>query len=199
MGLSSRVLWASGNIVSNGNGGYRIGNETDYGAYVSWGNVTPHFSTNGSTFDDGYNWGSDNTGPYRFTPGSTISGGPTINATYAPNSGYDVARELLGGKWRMPTCAEFIELHNNCTSVWTTKNGITGREFTSKINGAKIFFPAAGFGRNTSVMNKVSHGFYWSSSLNKEDTGHDMMFSETFVLPDDGYSRYQGFSVRAVQ
>lgn len=32
-GLPSGNLWPKGNLVSDGNGGYKLGKETDYGAY----------------------------------------------------------------------------------------------------------------------------------------------------------------------
>ena len=71
LGLPSGLKWAKGNIVKNGNK-YEIGKETDYGAYVSWGNIEPHFSNNGSAFDDGYNFGQSNRDGYSWTPGGSI-------------------------------------------------------------------------------------------------------------------------------
>ena len=112
------MKWAVGNIVQDRNG-YKIGEETDRGAYASWGNVTPHFSSNGSTFDDGYSFDSTT---YSSTLGSSLS------ASINPNSGYDICRVLLGGKWRMPTMIEYQELCNNCTSSTITKNGIKGTD-----------------------------------------------------------------------
>ena len=198
LGLPSGTKWAIGNIIKVGSK-YKIGAETDYGAYVSFGNVTPHFSANGSTFDDGYDWGTANTGPYASTPGAAISGAQTTGASYAANSGYDAARQLLGGKWRMPTAAECKELNDNCTSAWVTKNGVAGREFTSNINGAKIFFPAAGFGYGASLRNRGSNGFYWSSSLNSADGGYSLYVYSGGVSPQNYYNRFYGLTVRAVQ
>ena len=198
LGLPSGTKWAIGNIIKVGSK-YKIGAETDYGAYVSFGNVTPHFSANGSTFDDGYDWGTANTGPYASTPGAAISGAQTTGASYAANSGYDAARQLLGGKWRMPTAAECKELNDNCTSAWVTKNGVAGREFTSNINGAKVFFPAAGDGYGASLINRGSYGYYWSSSLISADYGYNLYFNSGGVNPQNNIYRYVGFSVRAVQ
>ena len=198
LGLPSGTKWAIGNIIKVGSK-YKIGAETDYGAYVSFGNVTPHFSANGSTFDDGYDWGTANTGPYASTPGAAISGAQTTGASYAANSGYDAARQLLGGKWRMPTAAECKELNDNCTSAWVTKNGVAGREFTSNINGAKIFFPAAGCGYGTSLYGRGSYGDYWSSSLLSADNGYLLYVYSGGVNPQSNYGRYYGFTVRAVQ
>lgn len=199
LGLPSGTLWARGNIISDGNNGYKIGDETDYGAYVSWGNVTPHFSSNGSTFDDGFVFTE---AAYNSSPGASVTSGsyPNTGAVYAPNSGYDAARQLLGSPWRMPTTTEFQELIDNCTSVWTTKNGVVGREFTSNINGAKIFFPAAGKGDGASLYDFHKWGYYYSSSLYSANDAYFMYFNSNGVANDGTWlPRRQGFSVRAVQ
>lgn len=151
LGLPSGLKWATGNIVSDGNGGYKIGNETDYGYYFSWGNITGYKSTNGSTFDGGYDWGGANYGPYASTPGSSIPyTSQHKNADYAADSGYDAARENLGGSWRMPTANEFQELYDNTDNEWTSVGGVYGRKFMKKLDhSVYVFFPAAGFSRNT--------------------------------------------------
>jgi len=200
LGLPSGLKWAQGNIVKNGSK-YEIGAETDYGAYVSWGNIEPHFSANGSTFDDGYNWGSNNIGPYASTPGASIAF-TAQGQGFAEDSGYDAARELLGGKWKMPTTADFKELNDNCTSAWVANyksSGVAGRLFTSKINGATLFFPAAGNGDGSSVLNRGSIGYYWSRSLYNADGGYSLRFNSSSVSPQTYRNRYYGFSVRAVQ
>lgn len=195
LGLPSGTLWARGNIVRNG-GTYQIGSETAYGAYVSWGNIVPHFSYNGSSFDDGYNFNSTT---YNATQGASITGPITTEATFAPNSGYDAARELLGGSWRLPTSDEFVELNNNCTSAWTTKDGINGREFTSNINGAKIFFPAAGMSQENSFVSFGTECVYWSSSLGSSVEGYDLRANSSSVIANAKYGyRYSGCTVRAV-
>lgn len=200
LGLPSGLKWAQGNIVKNGSK-YEIGAETDYGAYVSWGNIEPHFSANGSTFDDGYNWGSSNSGPYASTPGASIAF-TAQGQGFAEDSGYDAARELLGGKWKMPTTADFKELNDNCTSEWVANynnSGVAGRLFTSKINGATLFFPAAGYGSSSSVYYRGSNGYYWSRSLYNADYGYGLYFNSSHVTPQGRNYRYDGFSVRAVQ
>ena len=64
----------------------------------------------------------------------------------------DVAHVKLGGSWRMPTDAEWMELKNNCTWTWTTQNGINGYKVTSNKNGASIFLPAAGYRYDTFLI-----------------------------------------------
>ena len=52
----------------------------------------------------------------------------------------DVARDLLGGGWRMPTIEECSELFNNCNREQMTINGIEGYKFTSKKGTSVIGF-----------------------------------------------------------
>ena len=110
----------------------------------------------------------------------------------------DVAKAKLGGKWRMPTDAEWTELRSKCTWSWITQSGVSGYRVTSKINGNSIFLPAAGGRDGTSLSNVGSLGLYWSSSL---DTA---TCNAWFVIFDsDGVDRfydirYCGHSVRPV-
>lgn len=152
LGLPSGLKWARGNIIKDGSK-YKIGAETDYGAHVSWGNIEPHFSSNDWNVDDGYNFDSES---YESTPGSTIAF-TKDGEGFAEDSGYDAARELLGGKCKMPTKDDFVELNDNCTSVWVTDyngSGVKGQLFTSKINGATLFFPAAGYCEYASIYDR---------------------------------------------
>lgn len=95
-----------------------------------------------------YQTGSDEkTGWLKYTSSnksSYWSGPDSPDNKTVLDSEYDVAHVKLSGKWRMPTESEYQELYNNCTSEWTTLNGINGRKFTSTKNGKSIFLPAAG-------------------------------------------------------
>ena len=107
----------------------------------------------------------------------------------------DVAHVTLGGKWRMPTYAEWKELRNNCSSKWTTLNGIKGRIFTSKKNGNSIFLPSAGY-RNGN-LDYVEVGFYWSSSL-FEDPDYAYTLETELYGAYSSRERVAGLSVRPV-
>jgi len=98
----------------------------------------------------------------------------------------------------MPTSAQFKELYNNCTSSWTTLNGVKGYKFISKINGNNIFLPAAGYItsdlRNDGVLVSI-----WSSSLYNSTTAYgldndssDKQWKNYFLV------RSRGQSVRPV-
>ena len=72
------------------------------------------------------------------------------------------------GEWGQiadaPTHAQGEELTNNCTSIWTTLNGVNGRLFTGP-NGGQIFLPAAGRRWNGEFGYVGSCGYYWSGTL----------------------------------
>ena len=55
----------------------------------------------------------------------------------------DVAHVQWGGSWVMPSLEQMNELLDNCSSEWTTLNGINGYKFTAT-NGGSVFLPAAG-------------------------------------------------------
>ena len=198
LGLPSGKKWAIGNIVSDGNGGYKVGEETDFGAYFSWGNIVPHFSANGSTFDDSYDFGTSNSGPYASTPGASVGANiPTNDAQH------DAALALLGSPWHLPTKEDFQELYDNTDNEWVADfngTGVAGRKFMKKTDhSVYVFFPAAGSGYGTSLYNRGSRGYFWSGSWSSAGIAYVLYFSSSSVNPQSSDSRYLGYSVRAVQ
>jgi hypothetical protein len=155
--------------------------------YFSWGNVTGH------TGDDGYDFGTSNDGPYAQTPGAALTGNIPTDGTY------DAARHNMGAPCRMPTVGEFQELNSKCDSEWTDENGVSGRRFTSRINGNSIFLPASGSRYGSGLGNRGSIGYYWSVSLYSQTSGYYLDFNSTGVIPADNSNRFNGFPVRAVQ
>ena len=118
----------------------------EYGNYYAWGEITTHedyrtSATSGMSLSD-------------------IKGDAT----------YDAARAKWGGKWRMPTMAEFEELMRGCDNVWVTQDGVPGMRFTSKKNGKSIFFPAAGYREGKSVGYKDEVGYFWASTPHNSNT-----------------------------
>ena len=187
LGLPSGLLWRNRNVGAN--------SETDYGDYFSWGNITGHKSTNGSTFDDGYDFGTSNSGPYASTPGKSLTGNIASN-----DSAHDAALANLGSGWHMPTKENFKELYDNTDNEWTTINGVAGRKFMKKSDhSVYVFFPAAGYGYGTSLDYRGSRGFYWSASFYDSDYAFYLIFNSSDVYPQNYNYRYLGFSVRAVQ
>ena len=108
----------------------------------------------------------------------------------------------------MPTLAELKELTNtsNCTWTWTTQNGVKGYKVTSVKNGNSIFLPAVGYRKLDGLISYDSHGFYWTSSLNTNNTtykyAYDLDFDENNVrVPQRSWTYfdcYLGMPVRAV-
>lgn len=173
MGLPSGLLWADKNIGAS--------SPSEAGDYFSWGNTIGHSA--GSE----YKFSQD---VYNSTPGAAINEDLSLNN--------DAARKNLGAPWRMPTAAEFQELYDNCTCVWTTLNGVNGRLFTSNVNGNTLFFPAAGYYDGTSLISSGSSGDYWSSSYYSASGARSLYFNSSNVVPLNGSPRRNGFSMRAV-
>ena len=181
-------------------------------SFFSWGNVDGHNPSSTSAFS--YNWGSVNNAepwyegqPYGSTPGASLV------ASFAADSGYDAARENLGGSWRMPTNAENSTLFGNINyikangeqvpSSTTDKrvlvNGIRGLYLESKTNGRRLFFACSGGGTGRSWYNRGSLGLYWSSSFYSARNARYLIFYSGGVDPQNDNYRCLGFAVRPVQ
>ncbi|MBQ2195316.1 MAG: hypothetical protein II407_00065, partial [Prevotella sp.] len=100
LGLPSGTKWASFNVGAT--------KPEEYGGYYAWGETEEK---------ERYDWdtyihcdGASNT---CHDLGSDISG-----------TQYDIAHVKWGGNWCMPTYEDFEELNDNCTSEWTTLNGV---------------------------------------------------------------------------
>ena len=191
LGLS--VLWASSNLGDSG----LCRSPGVNGSYYAWGETASKLNYAWST----YKWGTSENGP--FSRYNTISSYGTVDNRTTLLAEDDVAHAKLGGAWRMPTEAEFTELLNNCTKVWTTYNGTKGYKFTSNKTGYTwkwIFLPAAGYREGTSLSLVGSAGLYWSSSLLYSYPGSAyIMDFDSDLDADTHYTfRYWGFSVRPV-
>ena len=103
----------------------------------------------------------------------------------------------------MPTDAEFAALISNCTTTWTTRNGVPGLLVTGKGTYASksIFLPAAGSGYVSGLYSLGSYGYYWSSTPNldvgAENAWHLRVFSNNFLSFRE--FRYIGQPVRPVR
>ena len=154
LGLS--VKWASFNLGAT--------KPEDYGDYYAWGETEPKENYSWST----YKFGTSSSGP--FSKYNTISSYGSIDNKTVLEPEDDVAHVKLGGKWRMPTDAEWAELRTKCTWTWVTNyngSGINGG-LVKATNGNSIFLPAAGYRDATNLYNAGSGGRYWSSSLSPD-------------------------------
>ena len=109
----------------------------------------------------------------------------------------DAARANWGGKWRMPTKAEFDWLINNCTCTWTTQNEVDGMLVTAE-NGNSIFFPVAGVYDGESLSNVRSSSSYWSSSCPPDIAAYFLDFNKKGIARIAGLHRKYGLPVRPV-
>lgn len=188
-GTSYKLYWAECNLGAE--------KPEEYGDYYAWGEVYTknRYSWNTYAFwTSGYSYRDLQFSKYN-TSGSN---GPVDKKTVLEPED-DVAYVKLGGKWRMPTRAEWVELENNCTSTWTSQNGVKGRKVTGP-NGNSIFLPAAGYKDGTSLSYASTFGVYWSSSLNTDrpDDAWSLGFDSEDMGMFSGYYRYHGISVRPV-
>ena len=190
MGLS--VKWGSCNVGAT--------SPEEYGNYYAWGEIAAKELYDWSTY-------------------SLCNGAESTLTKYCLESYHgikddkavlekedDVAAQVLGGNWRMPTEAEAQELMNsdNCTWTWCTENGVNGCKFTSKKTGNSIFLPAGGnyggiVGKGLVYLGE--RGFYWTSSLSTDhdDSNHAMeFFFGSNWVGGDFSGRCVGKSVRPV-
>ena len=202
LGLPSGLKWASFNLGASKPEGY--------GDYFAWGETETHYSNlNPLTWKEGkeagYDWPS-----YKWCNGTA-----TTMTKYCSNSSYgyngftdnktildpedDAAYVNIGGKWRMPTEAEWQELGNHCTRIWTTQNGVAGCLFTAA-NGNSIFLPGAGaYGIAGAGLQGEGSCIYWSSTRHSSEFAYTMeFFSHDIDLYWSNRLRCYGYPVRPV-
>lgn len=206
-GTTYKLYWAASNLCEDG----LCPNPEDYGDYYAWGETAPHYSSRNPL-----TWKSGKTGGFNWVSYSLCDASPNALNKYNYNTACgavdnktefrdynyvdDAARanEKLGGKWRIPTVAEWTELRTKCTWTWTTRNGVNGRLVTAQ-NGNSIFLPAAGKWEWKNFSNEGTSGGYWSSSLFMSGP-----VDACYVYFDSGdiggysYNRCFGFSIRPV-
>ena len=171
LGLPSGTKWANVNVGAN--------TPEEVGDYYAWGETEQKSVYTTSTYK-------------YYKNSSYVDIGYDIRG-----SEYDAAQANWGGKWKMPSSTQINELLVNCTSEWTTVNGVNGCKFISKINGDSIFLPAVGYCEN-GVSSSGTSGYYWAcDKVTDKNNGYNL------GVKSDGpslnaYSRYYGFAVRPV-
>ena len=186
-----KLYWSTRNLCESG----FVTSPEDYGDYYAWGETEPKEDYSWST----YKWGNTSSDSVTFTKyisESAINLGTVDNKTVLEPED-DVAHVKLGGKWRMPTEAEWRDLRTMCTWKWITQNGIHGYK-VSAANGNSIFLPAAGTpNQSESIVGPC--GFYWSSSLLPGLPVYAcMLYFYSGNVCEDHEHREKGLSVRPV-
>ena len=158
LGLS--VFWAEKNIGASA--------PEQFGDYYAWGEIATKEQYRANS--------------YRFYQGWDARVTKYCTSSYYGYEGFkddilvlepddDVARQMLGEPWRMPTKEEFEELlatesdEENYTWEWTEIKGHKGWSITFKTNQNSIFFPSSGYQLETWQETFNRDGFYWTSSL----------------------------------
>ena len=184
LGLSSGTKWACCNVGAD--------MPEDYGGYYAWGETEEKTIYNDITYQ--YCKGEDTDGDGLYDKNLVYKDlGDDIASTQ-----YDVAHVKWGGYWRMPSVSQYIEVFKNCTSKWTTKNGVNGYQFTGP-NGGTIFLPATGFQWGDQLLVPGTTGSYWLSTQSDSDLRFANFLS--FVQGGVGWSssrRRCGLAVRPV-
>lgn len=186
LGLPSGLLWSRGNLVKDSQGNYSIGEETDWGTYVSWGNIIGHNE------GEGYNFSDAN---YNSTPGKQVAANIPSN-----DAAHDIALATLGTPWHLPTKEDFQELYDNTDNVWATINGVNGRKFMKMTDhSVYVFFPASGVFNGTSLSYRGTDGYYWSASFTSATYAYNLYFYSSGVGYQQSRYRWYGLAVRPVQ
>lgn len=195
LGLS--VKWATFNVGAN--------SPEKYGDYYAWGETVTKtnylwtnykFRTKGDSY---YN--------VKFSKYILKVGNGTVDNKKTLEPEDDVAHVKWGGRWRMPTKAEWDELHSDkCTWTWITNfdpdfNYVRGYKVTSNKPGYTdrfIFLPAAGMYDEMTLKDVGMYGYYWSSSLHTDYSYRASIFEVTTGMYSTSTERYRGLSVRPV-
>lgn len=176
LGLPSGLKWASFNLGAS--------KPEEFGDYYAWGETEPHYvSQDPLIWKSGYEEDGYEMRTYQWFVQEVVLTAytPLVKYNTNPDMGYlgfvdnktvldpedDAAHVNLGGKWRMPTYAEWEELLKYCSVVYTKENGVFGHRLTSYVTGHSIFLPLAGYYDGTSLLPEGDYkkGSYWSSSL----------------------------------
>lgn len=198
LGLPSGTLWATCNVGAN--------SPEEFGDYFAWGETEPKDTYNRGT----YKWMNVGQSSWSQINKYTFADDQTSGCWYDGNGNFigDGLTELLpeddaaainwDDRWRMPTQAQQDELRENCTWEWTQLNGENGTMVTGP-NGNTIFLPAAGYLRDADFYLAGSRGYYWSRSLDTDDSvAAYILYFHSGSVDWSNSARYFGRSVRPV-
>ena len=189
MGLS--VKWASRNLGAT--------MPEEYGDYFAWGETEPK---------DVYTWET-----YKWCAGSEYTLTKYCGISSYGYNGFvdyktqlddedDAAKVRLGGKWRMPTIEEMVDLVDYCVAVPSVVNGVGGCYLVSKNTRNAIFIPASGVipGDRASfgISNLGVASYYLSKSTTSRYVPYCLFVSSSEVSKYIATSRQEGHTIRPV-
>ena len=190
LGLPNGTLWAMMNIGAN--------SPEDYGDYFAWGETSPKEIYDWFYYE--WCWGYSNT-ITKYCNNSLFGYNGFVDNKTELEPADDAATANWGANWRIPSLEQIQELLSNCTSYWTTKNGVNGRLFISSINSKSLFLPAAGYRNERILFFSRDCGCYWSNSIYTNDPSKacDLYIESDNLNWNDLSDRHLGISVRAVR
>lgn len=199
LGLPSGLLWATCNVGAS--------SPVDAGGFYAWGETSTKSTYTRSNYFDSNNWNDTNDDP-------------VFNTYYCGSHGAtqllsedDVATKDWGGRWSIPTVADFRELVKYCK--WVRTDHYKGRYvygvicYKNKGGGSydvetdtHIFIPVSGYRYGSSAKAEDVYGLYWTKSLYTKD-GSSCAYNFIVDMEDDevGTSwneRKFGFNIRPV-
>ena len=172
-----KVYFAKSNLTATG----LAAKETDFGDYFAWASTEPwltSYTLTGSaitfkTWKEGKSGGyTKANAPYYYDSSYTkyISQGKTLEIFD------DAARQILGGKWQVPTADILYELCNQTKFTWSWSNN--GMKISNGTNS--IFLPAAGYiDDNKQSISINKGGSYWSNMANLTIDAFYLYFDQT--------------------
>lgn len=200
LGLPSGLKWASFNLGASKPEGK--------GDFFAWGETEPYYSSQDPLVwkegkEAGYSWASNKwckgsaTKLTKYCTSSDIAYNGVVDWKRVLDLEDDAAHVNLGDHWRMPTEEEWTELRKQCNWIWTSVNGVYGREVTGP-SGKSIFLPAAGCMDGTNLSDAGSLGYYWSSYLLSFSLYARLVSFDSSKVNSDDRHRCYGHSIRPV-
>ena len=189
LGLPSGTKWATMNIGAN--------KFTDYGNYYAWGETNIKSTYNWDNYK--YYGGTSDYITYKVTKYCTNSKHGSVDNKKELVYSDDAATKEWGTKWQIPSISQWAELMDNCSWEWVRQDNVFGIMVVSRINGKKLFLPAAGIYEKSSLKELGSRGVYQSRTLETSDNAYSQVavfHSENWF---DGITeRYRGTVIRPV-
>ena len=191
--MGTDVMWARCNLGAE--------SLENFGNFYAWGETTPYYTslditeTGSSAVFNSVKWAEGRTAGYAWSYyfDATSSSGSSFKTYTKANQVLalkdDAANVALGGKWRMPTTEEVVELYNVCTLQNATVKGVRGVLFTSTITGNTLFIPGNGHFSGTTYNSTNSYRL-WSSTLCSGNQAYG--WYNTYSSPDNENMQYKG-------
>ena len=191
-----KVYFAKSNLTATG----LAAKETDFGDYFAWASTEPWLTS--YTLSDSkiyFNiWKEGKSGGYTES-----------NAPYREGSDYtkytrpeetleifdDAARQILGGKWQVPTAHILYELCNQTKFTWSWSNN--GMKISNGTNS--IFLPAAEYIIDNNQLTSINvNGSYWSNMANSTSNAFYLYFNNKSKERNNSDRSY-GLPIRPVR